>query len=75
MPRSPGIPVFALAPLLVLWFGFGMSAKVAMAVLVIFFPVTSRCRRDEKVMPSASRQPSATPIIIPLRISVKVIRL
>ncbi|EPZ0123097.1 ABC transporter permease subunit [Klebsiella pneumoniae] len=31
----------ALAPLLVLWLGFGMSAKVAMAVLVIFFPVTS----------------------------------
>ena len=28
-------------PLLVLWLGFGMSAKVAMAVLVIFFPVTS----------------------------------
>ncbi|MBD8164539.1 ABC transporter permease [Erwinia persicina] len=38
---SQAIPVFALAPLLVLWFGFGLSAKVAMAVLVIFFPVTS----------------------------------
>ncbi len=38
---SRAIPVFALAPLLVLWLGFGMSAKVAMAVLVIFFPVTS----------------------------------
>jgi len=38
---SQAIPVFALAPLLVLWFGFGMSAKVAMAVLIIFFPVTS----------------------------------
>ena len=38
---SQAIPVFALAPLLVLWFGFGMSAQVAMAVLVIFFPVTS----------------------------------
>lgn len=38
---SQAIPVFALAPLLVLWFGFGISAKVAMAVLVIFFPVTS----------------------------------
>jgi putative hydroxymethylpyrimidine transport system permease protein len=38
---SQAIPVFALAPLLVLWFGFGMSAKVTMAVLVIFFPVTS----------------------------------
>jgi putative hydroxymethylpyrimidine transport system permease protein len=35
---SQAIPVFALAPLLVLWLGFGMSAKVAMAVLVIFFP-------------------------------------
>ena len=38
---SQAIPVFALAPLLVLWLGFGMSAKVVMAVLVIFFPVTS----------------------------------
>lgn len=38
---SQAIPVFALAPLLVLWFGFGLSARVAMAVLVIFFPVTS----------------------------------
>ena len=38
---SQAIPVFALAPLLVLWLGFGMPAKVAMAVLVIFFPVTS----------------------------------
>jgi putative hydroxymethylpyrimidine transport system permease protein len=35
------IPVFALAPLLVLWFGYGMASKVAMAVLIIFFPVTA----------------------------------
>ena len=35
------IPVFALAPLLVLWFGYGMSSKIAMAVLIIFFPVTA----------------------------------
>jgi ABC-type nitrate/sulfonate/bicarbonate transport system permease component len=32
--------VFALAPLLVLWLGYGMASKVAMAVLIIFFPVT-----------------------------------
>jgi len=38
---SQAIPVFALAPLLVLWFGYGMASKVAMAVLIIFFPVTS----------------------------------
>ncbi len=38
---SQAIPVFALAPILVLWFGYGMASKVAMAVLIIFFPVTS----------------------------------
>jgi putative hydroxymethylpyrimidine transport system permease protein len=38
---SQAIPVFALAPLLVLWFGFGMASKVVMAVLIIFFPVTA----------------------------------
>ncbi|TLU73225.1 ABC transporter permease [Lichenicoccus roseus] len=38
---SQAVPVFALAPLLVLWFGFGIASKVVMAVLVIFFPVTA----------------------------------
>jgi len=38
---SQAIPVFALAPLLVLWLGYGMLSKIAMAVLIIFFPVTA----------------------------------
>jgi len=38
---SQAIPVFAIAPLLVLWLGFGMSSKIAMTVLIIFFPVTA----------------------------------
>ena len=38
---SQAIPVFALAPLLVLWLGYGMASKVAMAGLIIFFPVTA----------------------------------
>jgi putative hydroxymethylpyrimidine transport system permease protein len=38
---SQAIPVFALAPILVLWLGFGIGSKVAMATLVIFFPVTA----------------------------------
>ena len=38
---SQAIPVFALAPILVLWFGYGMASKIAMAVLIIFFPVAA----------------------------------
>jgi putative hydroxymethylpyrimidine transport system permease protein len=38
---SQAVPVFAIAPLLVLWLGYGMLSKVAMASLVIFFPVAS----------------------------------
>ncbi|MDO5666508.1 MAG: ABC transporter permease [Alcaligenaceae bacterium] len=40
---SQAIPVFALAPILMLWFGYGMASKVIMAALIIFFPVTSAC--------------------------------
>lgn len=38
---SQALPVFALAPLLVLWFGFGLASKIVMATLAIFFPVAS----------------------------------
>ena len=38
---SQAVPVFALAPILVLWLGYGMASKVAMAVLIIYFPVTA----------------------------------
>jgi len=38
---SQAVPVFALAPILVLWFGYGMASKVIMAALVIYFPVTA----------------------------------
>ncbi len=38
---TQALPVFALAPILTLWLGFGLGSKVAMAVLIIYFPVTS----------------------------------
>ena len=38
---SQAIPVFALAPVLVLWLGYGLLSKVAMATLIIYFPVTA----------------------------------
>jgi putative hydroxymethylpyrimidine transport system permease protein len=36
---SQTIPVFAIAPLLVLWLGYGLPSKVAMAALIVFFPI------------------------------------
>ena len=38
---SQAVPVFALAPILVLWLGYGITSKVAMATLIIYFPVTA----------------------------------
>lgn len=40
---SQAIPVFALAPILMIWFGYGLTSKIVMASLIIFFPVTSAC--------------------------------
>jgi putative hydroxymethylpyrimidine transport system permease protein len=41
MVVSQALPVFAIAPILVLWLGFGISSKVVMATVAIFFPVAS----------------------------------
>jgi putative hydroxymethylpyrimidine transport system permease protein len=38
---SQAVPVFALAPILVLWLGYGLASKVTMATLIIYFPVTA----------------------------------
>jgi ABC-type nitrate/sulfonate/bicarbonate transport system permease component len=37
---SQTIPIVAVAPLLVIWFGLGLLPKVLVVVLVTFFPVT-----------------------------------
>ncbi|HEU4783678.1 MAG TPA: ABC transporter permease [Ktedonobacterales bacterium] len=36
---SQTIPIFTLAPLLVLWFGFGLASKSIVVLLVCFFPI------------------------------------
>ena len=38
---SQSIPVFALAPILILWFGYGISSKIIIGVLIVFFPIAS----------------------------------
>lgn len=38
---SQAIPIFAIAPLLVIWLGYGLASKIAVTVIMIFFPITS----------------------------------
>ena len=49
---SQAMPTLAVAPLFVLWLGYGLASKVAITVLMIFFPVTSSFydgfRREKK---------------------------
>ena len=36
---TQAVPVIAIAPLLIMWFGFGMTPKVIVVALITFFPV------------------------------------
>ena len=59
------IPVFALAPILTLWFGYGVTAKIIMTVLVVYFPVTAAfydgLRRADPALLDLARVMNATP--------------
>ena len=50
---SQAIPVFAIAPILVLWLGYGMPSKIVMAILIIYFPVTAACYDGLRNTPKA----------------------
>ncbi|HEY9549552.1 MAG TPA: ABC transporter permease, partial [Kiloniellaceae bacterium] len=69
---SQAVPVFALAPLLTLWLGYGLASKVAMAVLIIYFPVASSfldgLRHTEPALLEMARSFGATPRQTLLRI-------
>lgn len=38
---SQAIPVFALAPVLTLWLGYGIVPKIVVTVIIVFFPLAS----------------------------------
>lgn len=62
---SQAVPVFALAPVLTLWLGYGMASKIAMTVLIIYFPVTSNffdgLRRTDQGLLDLARVMNASP--------------
>ncbi|MCD9466537.1 ABC transporter permease subunit [Photobacterium iliopiscarium] len=57
---SQAIPVFAIAPVLMLWLGYGIGSKIVMAALIIFFPVTTCCYDGLRNTPTGYLELSAT---------------
>jgi putative hydroxymethylpyrimidine transport system permease protein len=37
---TQAIPIFAIAPILTLWVGYGIWSKIIMTILIIYFPIT-----------------------------------
>ena len=57
---TQAMPMIALAPLLVMWFGLGLSSKVIICALVVFFPMLVNTvvglRSIEREMTDAARR-------------------
>jgi NitT/TauT family transport system permease protein len=72
MVATQSVPKIALAPLFVVWFGFGMAPKIAVAFLISFFPIVVDAivglRSIDPEMVRLARSMGATP----MRIFVKV---
>ncbi|MBS9782367.1 MAG: ABC transporter permease [Arcobacter sp.] len=69
---SQAIPVFAIAPILVLWLGFGMASKVVMTIIIIYFPITMACYDGLKNTPKQWLDLANTYKLSPLQTLMKV---
>jgi len=50
---SQALPVFAIAPILMLWLGYGFASKLAMTTLIVFFPVTASTLAGFRAVPKS----------------------
>ena len=50
---SQALPVFAIAPILMLWLGYGFASKLAMTTLIVFFPVTANTLAGFRALPES----------------------
>jgi NitT/TauT family transport system permease protein len=54
------LPKVAIIPLLILWMGFGLSAKVVVAAVFAFFPITAGTRAGIRAVEPGHRDLAAT---------------
>lgn len=52
---SQAVPTVAIAPILIIWFGSGMSSKVLICALIVFFPVLVNTIIGFRAVPSNLR--------------------
>jgi putative hydroxymethylpyrimidine transport system permease protein len=74
MVFSQAIPIFALAPILTLWLGYGPESKIAVTILMIFFPVVSTfldgMQRTDQTLINAAENLGAKPMQILFRVRI-----
>lgn len=71
---SQAIPIVAIAPLLVIWFGPGMFSKILICALIVFFPVLVNTVVGVRAVPAnlhdLMRSMRATPLQILLHLEI-----
>ncbi len=72
---SQAVPTFVIAPLLVIWFGYGLTAKIITSMLMIFFPVASATYDGLQQTPpewlALAHTMNARPILVFFRIRLR----
>jgi putative hydroxymethylpyrimidine transport system permease protein len=69
---SQAIPIFALAPVVTLWLGYGMASKVLFIVLIIYFPIASACYDGLSRTPQGALDLARVMGASPLRTTLRV---